>query len=1045
VRGYTLFTHERGDEAAAKLAAKFASLAREGVEARGGSVIELRGDEALAVFASPRQALRAAVELQARFVEETLADPGLPLGVGIGLDAGEAVPVEGGYRGGALNLAARLCGLAGPGEVLASQEVAHLARRVERIGYADRGLVHLKGLAEPVRVIRVTPEGEDPARLLVPRPAAPAARPPARGLRALPARLGRSGWRAVVAGLALVVVATSALVAMRSADRGPTVAAVAANSLGVIDTTSNGLVGQVPLGVRSGPVAVGEGAVWVANAEEGTVARVDPAARRVIQRIPVGRDPAGVVAGGGAVWVANSGERSVSWVNPTTNTEVKRIQVGNGPTGIAGGQGAVWVANSLDNSVSRIDADTGKVVRSITVGGTPSGVAVGLGAVWVANATDGTVSRISPTSGEVVRTIPVGNGPRAIAVGAGGVWVANSLDGTVSRVDPASDAVVATVRVGEGVSAVVVGPGGVWAASEVRGTVARVDPDTNTVAATIDVGSAPAGAAVAGDALWVSTRGAPTSHRGGTLRLTSSRAGHPRSIDPVWRYNEDSQRQILLLTNDGLVGFKRVGGVEGSELVADLATSPPRPTEGGTSYVFRLRPDIRYSTGQLVKPDDVRSSFERGFKLRSIFHRDWFRGVVGGEACSHRPATCNLSKGILTDPSANTVTFHLTRPDPEFLVKLADPTAFVVPAGTPARDVGTSPAPATGPYMIQTFVPKKSLVLVRNPRFREWSRAAQPAGYPDRIEWTPSGQGGSPADESTGVDAVLAGRADFFGLALEQPPDNRVEELTTRYAGQTHRYPYLGQFAMYLNTRVPPFDDPRVRRAISYAVDRRAVKQRYPGPAEITCQYWPPNFPGYQPYCPYTLNPSPAGAWTAADRAAATRLIDQSGTRGMRVTVWSAEDFVGISRYFVTLLDSLGYRARLRTIPDFEKFWSLVNDSRNKAQMAAYWSQGAPSPSELTVGLRCRSFVPNDGDNTKNTAEFCSGALEGRIEHALRLQATDPATAGPAWAAVDRQIVDQAPAVPLLVPQGIDLVSKRVGNYQHNPPWGVILSQLWVS
>src|SRR6266700_1972282 len=160
VRGYTLFTQERGDEAAAKLASKFAQIAREGVEARGGSVIELRGDEALAVFGSPRQALRSAMDLQLRFVEETVSDPSLPLPVGIGLDAGEAVPVEGGYRGGALNLAARLCGQAGPGEVLASQEVVHLARKIEGIRYVDRGAVHLKGLTAPVRVVKVLPEGE---------------------------------------------------------------------------------------------------------------------------------------------------------------------------------------------------------------------------------------------------------------------------------------------------------------------------------------------------------------------------------------------------------------------------------------------------------------------------------------------------------------------------------------------------------------------------------------------------------------------------------------------------------------------------------------------------------------------------------------------------------------------------------------------------------------------------------------------------------------------------------------------------------------------
>src|SRR5688500_591216 len=112
VRGYTRFTQEHGDEEAGKLAARFAALVREAVTAMGGEVVELRGDEALCVFPSARQALRAAVELQIRFRTQVEDQPVFPLGIGIGLDAGEAVPVEGGYRGGALNLAARLCSLA---------------------------------------------------------------------------------------------------------------------------------------------------------------------------------------------------------------------------------------------------------------------------------------------------------------------------------------------------------------------------------------------------------------------------------------------------------------------------------------------------------------------------------------------------------------------------------------------------------------------------------------------------------------------------------------------------------------------------------------------------------------------------------------------------------------------------------------------------------------------------------------------------------------------------------------------------------------------
>jgi class 3 adenylate cyclase len=157
VRGYTRFTMEEGDHAAARLATALAEICRDAVGAHGGEVVELRGDEALAVFTSTREALRAAADLQGRFATETRRNPGLPLRVGIGLDAGEAVPVEGGYRGAALNLAARLCSLAAAGEILASETVTNLARRVESLEFADRGAVSLKGFDQPIRVHEVRP------------------------------------------------------------------------------------------------------------------------------------------------------------------------------------------------------------------------------------------------------------------------------------------------------------------------------------------------------------------------------------------------------------------------------------------------------------------------------------------------------------------------------------------------------------------------------------------------------------------------------------------------------------------------------------------------------------------------------------------------------------------------------------------------------------------------------------------------------------------------------------------------------------------------
>jgi class 3 adenylate cyclase len=154
VRGYTRFSEERGDEAATRLIDRFLSIARERVGAHAGAIVEVRGDEVLAVFDSPRQAVRAAVDLQSTLAAEQ--DPAMPLGVGIGIDVGEAVPLGKGYRGRALNLAARLCARARPREILVTSELVHLSGIIEGIRFEDRGPMRLKGISRPINLMAVT-------------------------------------------------------------------------------------------------------------------------------------------------------------------------------------------------------------------------------------------------------------------------------------------------------------------------------------------------------------------------------------------------------------------------------------------------------------------------------------------------------------------------------------------------------------------------------------------------------------------------------------------------------------------------------------------------------------------------------------------------------------------------------------------------------------------------------------------------------------------------------------------------------------------------
>jgi class 3 adenylate cyclase len=158
IRGYSRYTEECGDEAAATLSAKFEAVVTEDVEAHDGELVEIRGDEALVVFASARQAIRAAVDLQAQF-QETAAELDVPLRVGIGIDSGEAVQLEdGSFRGAALNVAARLCGRAGGGEVIISEATSRLAGRLGGLHYSDGGRVRLKNIPDPIHIYKVFSE-----------------------------------------------------------------------------------------------------------------------------------------------------------------------------------------------------------------------------------------------------------------------------------------------------------------------------------------------------------------------------------------------------------------------------------------------------------------------------------------------------------------------------------------------------------------------------------------------------------------------------------------------------------------------------------------------------------------------------------------------------------------------------------------------------------------------------------------------------------------------------------------------------------------------
>jgi YVTN family beta-propeller protein len=835
--------------------------------------------------------------------------------------------------------------------------------------------------------------------------------------------------------LAVAVLAvTAAFIVPRLSSGAPTLLA-AANSVGIIDQHGGAVRSVVDTGGQPGGIASGAGATWVTDSANDLLLHIDR--KGAVERIPVGHGPTGVAVGDGAVWVVNQLDRTVSQINPAALKQVTTIPVGNSPSAISFGAGSVWVANTADNTISRIDPAAGKVVATIGLGASvPQGVAVGKNRVWVTSAT-GQLLLIDPRSKKVSLTYQIGNGPKGVAVGNGSVWVANSAEGTVSRFDPGTGS-VSKVSVGRAPSGVAYGAGAVWVANELDGTVSRIDPRTSSVRQ-IRVGNEPSAVATDGKDTWVTVLPSPASHRGGTLRIAGGPSAHTalQSVDPAV-FDGIGQWLMLSLTSDGLVSYRRVGGLLGDTLVPDLATSLPEATDRGRTYTFQVRSGIRYSNGQLVKPSDFRRAIERVFAVGNGYLQSFYTGIIGATRCVEEPRDCSLRRGVETDDSAGTAAFHLRSADPEFLYKLAFAMAAAVPAGTPDRDIGERPLPATGPYVTRSFRPGRSWVLVRNPRFHEWSAEAQPAGYPDRIVMSIS-------NRDRAVRAIEQGTTDV----LLFPPSNRVAELATRYTSQLHSDPSAATFALAMNTRLPPFDRLAVRRALNYAIDRKRIISFSGGPlaAKPTCQILPPNLFGYRPYCPYTLDSGPDGSWTAPDLATAERLVRSSGTRGMRVTVLVAPDQAApsekIGAYTASVLRELGYRASLKVLESISP--GRLGNSRARPQIGWFtWFQDFPAPSDtIEPLLSCRSFVPGDPGQV-NFAEFCDPRIDAQIRHAEALQTRDPTGAGAAWGRIDHELVDRAPWVPLYNPQALTALSERVGNYQYHPFWQVLLDQLWV-
>ena len=446
-----------------------------------------------------------------------------------------------------------------------------------------------------------------------------------------------------------------------------------------------------------------------------------------------------------------------------------------------------------------------------------------------------------------------------------------------------------------------------------------------------------------------------------------------------------------------LIGYKHANGPDGATILPYLAQDLPTVSSDGKTYTLVLRKGLKYSNGSPVKASDFLATIERDYKLDSP-GVGFFGNIVG--AAEYAKTKTGTISGIVTNDSTRTITIHLTEPSGDFENILATEFAALVPASTPATDQSTTPPPSTGPYIVQSYQPNKSVVLVRNPHFDAAMFGGNvPEGNPDKMVLTIIG------DDSVALQRTISGQDDYD---FHQIPTDRLASTQANYANQIKVYTPANTYYFFMNTRVKPFDNLKVRQAVNYAINRQALVRIYGGLAAPTQNVLPPVYPQYKQLNLYPYNLAKAKA-----------LIAASGDKGMSVTVWNHDRGIDpkSTAYLTDVLNSIGLKAKEKVI-NAAVYWATIGNQATKAQVGfADWFQDYPHPLDwFDVLLNGERITQTHNNNYSN---FDDKSVNSQID-SLKKQPVLDNKANLRWATVDKEVMQQAAWAPFINRQFTD-------------------------
>lgn len=564
-----------------------------------------------------------------------------------------------------------------------------------------------------------------------------------------------------------------------------------------------------------------------------------------------------------------------------------------------------------------------------------------------------------------------------------------------------------------------------------------------------------------------------TAAKGGIYRVGTTDFGFNGGFDPSGEYLGWAWGLYSNLLTRQLTGYRHTEGAAGSEILPDLAEEIPEPTDGGTTWTFKIKKGVKFAppVNRDVTSKDIAYAFERIGTGSVVAQYGFYYNEIVGMA-EFKDGKAKTIAGITT-PDDYTITFKTTKPVGDFPFRLAMPATGPFPeevAGcfTKAGEYGRYVI-ASGPYMIKGtdklditscktmkpisgFNPTKQLSMVRNPNYDPATDSTeQREALPDGFEFIINTNDKDIFDKieageyDDSVDAVPADVARRFSA-----DDALKDRLKSKQDDRTN---YI-----FMNLTEAPFDDVNVRRAVNWVMDKDALRKTWGGPffGEIATHIAPTTlYPGTTALDDYDPYPSENNAGDLAKAQEAMKasaydsdkdgVCDVGACKGVLFMNRSIDPYVKMTPVIRDSLSKIGIQVQVRELPTGPAYESTgVVANRIQAGSNAGWGKDYPDASTFMVLFDGRNILATGnsgyalvGLTAEQAKEFKIPypkggvpSVDADIDKCSELGGTERSEC---WAALDKKLMEEVvPWVPYLHVNNTDLLSEAVTKWDYD-------------